>query len=449
LVWQVAAVAAVALSFLAVNAYVEARSKDTEAEATQIAERDVPEIDRLTAVRTELRRMQVAYAAALEEAEHGVALRAMDIERLRAQRDRALASYRALEHVASPELEALVQQLARSDDDGRRALDLARHGRFGAAELVVAGPLRDEMEAADRSLYRLTEIDTGRAHASAGRIRTTRRSTARTALILDCMCLALAGVATVMLASTVARRVRLTESYRQIVERRAEELELFAGRVAHDVMSPLGAVRISLEMARRRHPGDTTLGEHVARATSGMDRAQQLVDGLLAFARAGARPRADARASLVDGVEAVAAELAPLARAHGVTIEVEPFPRLEVACDPGVLTSVLSNLVSNAIKYMGERPVRRVQLCAAGGRARARVDVCDTGPGVPPGKERAVFEPFVRMAPAHQPGVGLGLATVKRVVEAHGGAVGVYPAPSGGACFWFELPLAAPPREPK
>jgi signal transduction histidine kinase len=76
---------------------------------------------------------------------------------------------------------------------------------------------------------------------------------------------------------------------------------------------------------------------------------------------------------------------------------------------------------------------------------RCRVSVEDTGPGIPPNKKSILFEPYVRGS-ANEPGIGLGLATVKRLAEAHGGRVGVESALGSGSTFWFELPKA-PPEE--
>ncbi|PTL74958.1 sensor histidine kinase KdpD [Vitiosangium sp. GDMCC 1.1324] len=73
----------------------------------------------------------------------------------------------------------------------------------------------------------------------------------------------------------------------------------------------------------------------------------------------------------------------------------------------------------------------------------ASYESSDTSARLPAGLERTVFEPYVRAAGTHQPGIGLGLATVKRIAEAHHGRVGVQSTPGQGATFWVELPLAA------
>jgi signal transduction histidine kinase len=117
-----------------------------------------------------------------------------------------------------------------------------------------------------------------------------------------------------------------------------------------------------------------------------------------------------------------------------------------VACDPTVLGVVLLNLVGNAIKYIGGgvAPERRIWVRSRVHGALLRFEVEDTGPGLPPGSEVRAFDLFERLdaASSGKEGVGLGLATVKRIVEAHDGEVGVESRPGRGSCFRFTLPLA-------
>jgi signal transduction histidine kinase len=97
--------------------------------------------------------------------------------------------------------------------------------------------------------------------------------------------------------------------------------------------------------------------------------------------------------------------------------------------------------VRNAIKYMGDAPVRRVTVRSFARRRAVRIEVADTGPGLPPEAASRVFEPYVRATATSGGGFGLGLATVRRLVEAHRGRVGVDSGPTG-ATFWVELPSA-------
>jgi signal transduction histidine kinase len=222
---------------------------------------------------------------------------------------------------------------------------------------------------------------------------------------------------------------------------RSAELELFAGRVAHDLMSPLAAAGAALQLAQRQ-----ALSPQVVKATerglAALGRTRQIMDGLLGFARAGAQVEGAPQTRLGDVLPGILEELSPQAEAAGITLLSEFEPEVRVAANPGVLTVMVSNLLRNAVKHMGPSRVRRVCLRAQVVESRALFEVEDTGPGLPPALHRRVFEPFVRGPATGQPGIGLGLATVKRLVEAHGGQVGVHSAEGGGAVFWFSLPLA-------
>jgi signal transduction histidine kinase len=116
-----------------------------------------------------------------------------------------------------------------------------------------------------------------------------------------------------------------------------------------------------------------------------------------------------------------------------------------VACNEGLLTAALSNLVRNAIAHLDGGAEKRVDILAVDAGDRVHIEVRDTGPGLPPGAEASVFEPFVRGPRPQQPGLGLGLATVKRIVETHGGAVGVESRTGAGCRFWIDLPRVAGP----
>jgi signal transduction histidine kinase len=113
-----------------------------------------------------------------------------------------------------------------------------------------------------------------------------------------------------------------------------------------------------------------------------------------------------------------------------------------VACSPGVLMSLLSNLIGNALKHMGDSSVRQVRVRACCCGPVIRIQVRDTGPGVPADLRQRIFDPYVRIGASGVSGLGLGLATVRRLVDAHGGSVGVKANPGGGSLFWFQLPAA-------
>jgi two-component system phosphate regulon sensor histidine kinase PhoR len=107
-----------------------------------------------------------------------------------------------------------------------------------------------------------------------------------------------------------------------------------------------------------------------------------------------------------------------------------------------VLSSILGNLLSNAEKYMRDSAEKRMAVRVRLKGGVVCVEVEDTGPGVPKDLEGRLFEPYVRGDGVTQPGLGLGLATVKRLCTAHGGDVGARSTTGSGSVFWFTLPMA-------
>ncbi|MEP6864964.1 MAG: ATP-binding protein [Deltaproteobacteria bacterium] len=117
------------------------------------------------------------------------------------------------------------------------------------------------------------------------------------------------------------------------------------------------------------------------------------------------------------------------------------IPPGSIACSKGVLTSLVSNLGQNAIKYMGDVQERRIELRVLETDRGWRVEVEDTGPGISVEDQQRIFRPHVQLQRGGA-GIGLGLATVDRLVRAHAGSLGVSSKPGHGALFWFELPKA-------
>jgi two-component system sensor histidine kinase KdpD len=115
--------------------------------------------------------------------------------------------------------------------------------------------------------------------------------------------------------------------------------------------------------------------------------------------------------------------------------------------DAALIERVLCNLLENAAKYTP--PDSSIVILAEAGGSLLQVSVCDNGPGVPAGREAAIFEKFTRgERESATPGVGLGLAICRAIVEAHGGTIRVERPPEGGAAFVFAIPLGTPPAMP-
>lgn len=214
-----------------------------------------------------------------------------------------------------------------------------------------------------------------------------------------------------------------------------ERLAHFAGQVSHDLKNPLTSVSLSLE-SLEMDVTEPDQAETLARVRRGVERMNGLIDNLLEFASQGSAPGED----LVDlGVE-LAYALDDLAgRLSDAAVETGDLP--VARGDAAQLRSVLMNLIDNAAKFTveGERPEIEVRSRPHAGRNR--IEVRDRGRGVPMEQRERVFAPLARLDKSVE-GVGIGLATSRRIVEAHGGAMGVEARDGGGSVFWFELPAA-------
>jgi light-regulated signal transduction histidine kinase (bacteriophytochrome) len=219
------------------------------------------------------------------------------------------------------------------------------------------------------------------------------------------------------------------------------ELEQFAYVASHDLSEPLRAISGPISLLARRYEGrlDDDADEYIAFAVDGCQRMQAIIDGLLAYSRVG---RVEAARESVDCnvlLEIVLAWLAPTIDATGAEISVGDLP--VVRAEKAQLSQVFLNLLANALKFVapGTRP--RVSVAAERvGDDGWRFDVIDNGVGIAPKYRERVFGMFKRLHGRQEyPGTGIGLALVQRIVERHGGTVGIDDGPTGGSRFWFTI----------
>lgn len=446
-------------SFLSATMYAEHRADRTHALTAEIASNDSPSIMHLAAARAELRDLQRLLTTHVLLASTGrlASSGADSAAAVAAVRDRLrsdLESYFALP--TSPgerELwDRMNGELADVDRLSRRILNAVAGGNVPLAQYLSVQVLPTEVEQEADAIMTAIQLNAAAVRRIAEEIDGERRTRALWVFGLD-------GIS-VVLASLLGFLVfRMASRQEEMNRRRSEELEGFAGRVAHDLLNPLSAAEMGLALVERSPIDDERRRAALARARRSLERARRLIDDLLAFAQAGAKPAADGVAATVnDVVDGVIEELRPPAAARGIRVSAElPTSTIYVRCAPGVLGSLLGNLVRNAIKHMHSDENRRREVQIRVLRRRAlqartelddviRFEVQDTGPGLPPGLVARAFDPYVRGAGTREPGLGLGLATVRRLVEGHGGRYGVQSRAGEGALFWFELPIApAPP----
>lgn len=430
----IVAMTAVATTFASALVYFETSTARVQLETDGMLSNGVPSIDDLTQARASLRKLDGAMDRALLDL---IAKQPVDFDAIRAARRDVAEDIGAYRLLPASELTAdsgpkLDVELRRLDEVRLRFEEHVARANLPAAHQMDIGEWRQSSDRVDDELRTLIALSLRHVTRHAQRIDNIRRRASLIGFGVGCGALLLACAATIIAARAVRRQTLLQEE-------RARELEMFSARVAHDLMSPMAAVSIVLELVKEQCQGrDASIAHMVGRAVGSLRRVHLVVDGLLEFARAGGRPALDARAPVPKILADVVDELRPYADQSGVTLELEDAPSVEVVCAPGILCVLVTNLVSNAIKYMADSPLRQVTVRAATCKGGVCFEVEDSGPGLSPGFEPLVFEPYMRGA-TDTVGLGLGLATVKRLVTAHGGRVGVRSCEGSGAVFWFEL----------
>jgi signal transduction histidine kinase len=212
-------------------------------------------------------------------------------------------------------------------------------------------------------------------------------------------------------------------------QRRMEaELRSYADVVAHDLNEPIAGIAMLVGLLERRAAQPPPAGV-VEQLRASTERARDLIDGVLVYARAG--ELTTEQVALGDLVADVARDL----RLDAGALEVGELP--EVEGDPRQLRRVLQNLLGNAVKYHGVAPLR-IEVSALRDSAEWVVTVRDNGRGVDPDQATRIFGMFSR-ADQEVDGAGIGLAVCRRIVEAHGGRIWVESAGAGSA-FRFTLP---------
>jgi len=216
--------------------------------------------------------------------------------------------------------------------------------------------------------------------------------------------------------------------------RRENELRDFAAVAAHDLREPLLGVHVMASLLRRRGGLGVEERELVRLLDDGVQRATSLVDSILEYATATDDGAGRSEVDCGEVVSEVLTTLAPQIEHVDGRIGVGALPTLQ-ASRPG-LFRVFQNLIANAFKFHnGDAP--QVTVSARHGDGGWVFSVLDNGIGLP--KDSAIFEMFKRGGGDHE-GSGIGLATCRRIVEAHGGHIWAEPAPGGGSNFLFTLP---------
>ena len=232
-----------------------------------------------------------------------------------------------------------------------------------------------------------------------------------------------------------------------------EELDRFAAVAAHDLTDPLRTISGFAELLERSGlaPDEREYARHIADSSSRLTR---MLQGLLAYARAGRPVGEEEPVDLGRAVDDALADLAALIAERDAAVTVALPAGATVRAATADVRVVLQNLLSNALRF-SDAGTPEVRVAAEGGDDGWRVTVEDNGPGIAPDERERIFGAFERGdAAAGRDGYGLGLAICERLIERHGGEIGVDAPPEGGSRFWFSLragsrpPASSPPSRP-
>ncbi|MFC4310827.1 ATP-binding protein [Steroidobacter flavus] len=249
------------------------------------------------------------------------------------------------------------------------------------------------------------------------------------------------------LANTTAVAMENVEVYqnleRQVRERTRElqtvnqELEAFSSAVSHDLRAPLRIMNAELDMARE-HAGVLPAAS-VVRLRDSTTRMGSLIDDLLRLSHITRTELYLQQTDLSEIANKIVTRLRNAEPQRDVEICIEPG--LVATADAGLMSVVLENLLSNAWKYSSKRERSRIELSSYRDSADGIVyRVQDNGAGFNPNQADRLFKPFTRLHDARQfPGVGIGLATVQRIIQRHGGEIWATSDGNTGAQFMFTL----------
>lgn len=233
------------------------------------------------------------------------------------------------------------------------------------------------------------------------------------------------------------------ESRTRELDLRIRELEGFSSIAAHDLRAPLRVIHRYAEVVLADYRGrtlDQAGQDFLGRIVDAARKMDALIEHLLSFSRLTdqrLKLRAVELGAIVEQVlEALALDL------------LDPRPRVEVEhplpgvlVDPAVLSQALTNILSNALKFIPQGIEPRVRIRAHRRGRGVRLEIEDNGVGIAPQNQERIFLPFERVHSQDEyPGTGMGLAIVKKAAERMGGTVGVESTPGRGSCFWIDLP---------
>jgi len=221
-----------------------------------------------------------------------------------------------------------------------------------------------------------------------------------------------------------------------------KELEAFSYSVAHDLRTPLRSIDGFSQMLVEDYGPqlDETAQSYLKRIRSGAKNMAALIEDMLLLSRVSRAQLRFERVDLSALARAVTDELQRQNPEREVAVDIQPG--LSAQADGGLMRVLLDNLLGNAWKYTSRTPHARIELKMEANEAGPFFVVRDNGAGFDMAHAGSLFQPFQRLHTADDfPGTGIGLATVQRIVDRHGGRVWAESAVGAGATVFFTIPL--------
>jgi two-component system, OmpR family, sensor histidine kinase VicK len=217
----------------------------------------------------------------------------------------------------------------------------------------------------------------------------------------------------------------------------------FLDLAGHDLRNPIAVMKSQVQLLQRRFEREERAAadiEDLARIAYQIERLRSGLDTFLEAARIGQGRFAlmAERCDLTAIARRTVKTYQVASRAHRITLQTPEEP-IVARWDSMRVELVLATLLSNALRYSSGGDVRVVLTREP---TVARVTVTDSGVGIPPGEEEAIFGEYATGSNTENSGAGLGLYVVRTIVRGHGGDIGVTSPADAGASFWFTLPLA-------
>jgi PAS domain S-box-containing protein len=218
------------------------------------------------------------------------------------------------------------------------------------------------------------------------------------------------------------------------------DLEQFAYSVSHDLREPLHVVAGFLGLLAKRCQGkiDPKGEEYIDQAMKSVKRMEQMIDDILSYSRISTRGQEFKSTDCNAVLDQVLEDIKLAIEENGVSITRDPLPT--VMADSTQLARVFQNLIGNAIKFRGDRPLE-IRVGAERLENEWRFFVQDNGIGICSKDCERIFLMFERLHDKSKyPGTGIGLAVCKKIIERHGGRIWVESEPGQGSTFNFTIP---------